>query len=94
MPADQITSSDDSAARLARYKELKGKADMLIGQHFKLLQIIEKLDDVVDSLAWEGIRATKFRAEWASRRAELSGWAGRIAAASHKLSDEADNYKD
>jgi hypothetical protein len=92
-PVVNIGDASDDSENLARYNELKSKANMLIGQHFKLVDIIKKLDTIVADLTWEGVRATRFRAEWASRRATLDGWAGRIAAASNKISDEADNYK-
>jgi transposase len=92
MPADELASGDDSA-KLARYNELKGKADMLIGQHYKLLEIIQTLDAAVEDLHWQGVRANRFRQEWGKTKAALSGWAGKIAFASKKISDEAENYR-
>jgi hypothetical protein len=92
MAVDQLASADNSE-NLARYNELKGKANTLIGQHFKLLEIIGKLDTAATSMNWQGVRATRFQTEWSKTRELLEGWAGDIAAASQKVSDEADNYK-
>jgi hypothetical protein len=92
MPADQLASADNSES-LAKYNELKGKANMLIGQHFKLLEIIGKLDAAAGSMDWQSVRANLFRQEWEKTRELLSNWASEIAAASQRVSDEADNYK-
>ena len=95
-PVVSVGDASDSAENQARYEELTRKAGLLYGQHRKLVdEIIPLLDAVVEdlTLTWTGERATKFQAAWAERRAELQAWAGRIAGASNRLTDEANNYK-
>lgn len=92
MPANELA---DNSENLARYNELKGKANRLLGQYFKIMdEIIPKLDEAVrDMESWQGVRANRFREEWGKTRESLEGWAGEISAAYHKVNDEAENYK-
>lgn len=90
MPIEEVTSG--SSADMARYHELINKADLLYGQGQKVLEVIGKLDALVESMTWQGVRAEKFRKKWNDTYSSLSGWAGSLNQLSETVRDEAKNY--